>query len=164
MKLITEQPKNLLTATKEERQKFLDSFDFLLTDCDGMKWKGLSVLNRLTLLTQISFTGTLWDLVSPFEGVSEVLQSMKENGKRVVYVTNNATRSEQQYDDRFEKYNFNANFVSFLIKLLFRDFININLPRKTMSFIRALQLWITFDRLTFRVTSICWVRRFWRII
>lgn len=29
------QPKNLLHATKEERKAFLDSFDYLLADCDG---------------------------------------------------------------------------------------------------------------------------------
>lgn len=35
MKLITKEPKNLLNATKEERQLFVDAFDYVLTDCDG---------------------------------------------------------------------------------------------------------------------------------
>lgn len=34
---MAKQPKNLLTATKEERQEFLDSFDYIFTDCDGKK-------------------------------------------------------------------------------------------------------------------------------
>lgn len=44
MQLISEQPVNLLNATKEERQKFLDSFDIVFADCDGMRFESIAIM------------------------------------------------------------------------------------------------------------------------
>lgn len=105
------QPKNLLSATKEERHRFIDSFDYILTDCDGNVMICLNWLERV-LAYILLFKGTVWDLVGPFEGASGAVDNLKDIGKRVVYVSNNSSRTEEEYDDRFRKFNFNANFVS----------------------------------------------------
>lgn len=109
-------PVNLLNATTEERQLFLDSFDYVLTDCDGTVLQDLFIYNGCAnngfLITLIP--GTVWDVDGPLEGASAAIDLLQQCGKRVVFVTNNTTRSREGYDQRFKKFQFDANFVSFL--------------------------------------------------
>lgn len=91
--IMVNSPVNLLQATKEQRQLFLDSFDYILTDCDG----------------------TVWQMNKPYEGVDRAIAELKEKGKRIVFVSNNATRTEESYDINFKSYKFDATFVSVTI-------------------------------------------------
>ena len=55
-----------------ERKSFLDSFDFVFTDCDGVLW---NTIPR-----------------TPFPQSSEGIDCLKKLGKKVVYVSNNSVR------------------------------------------------------------------------
>ncbi|KAG5977527.1 hypothetical protein E4U55_006722 [Claviceps digitariae] len=64
-----------LTGDKTAINDFIDKFDTFLFDCDGVLWSGDHV----------------------FEGVPETIRMLKERGKRTVFVTNNSTKSRQDY-------------------------------------------------------------------
>ncbi|EAW09426.1 4-nitrophenylphosphatase [Aspergillus clavatus NRRL 1] len=70
-----------LTGDKEGIKEFLDRFDVFLFDCDGVLWSG--------------------DLVYP--GTVETLEMLRSNGKQVVFVTNNSTKSRADYRKKLEK-------------------------------------------------------------
>ncbi|KAL2107772.1 hypothetical protein VUR80DRAFT_4761 [Thermomyces stellatus] len=55
--------------------EFLDKFDVFLFDCDGVLWSG--------------------DMV--FDGVPETLSMLRSKSKKVIFVTNNSTKSRQDY-------------------------------------------------------------------
>ncbi|KAK7788577.1 hypothetical protein R5R35_000161 [Gryllus longicercus] len=59
----------------DELVTFLNSFDTILTDCDGV----------------------IWILGTPYEGASDAIAAFEALGKRVFYVTNNATRPVDNY-------------------------------------------------------------------
>jgi 4-nitrophenyl phosphatase len=62
--------------------KFLDSFDTFLLDCDGVLWRGSTLLPN----------------------TKEVLQQLRKMGKRLVFVTNNSTKSREDYKHVFAKF------------------------------------------------------------
>jgi 4-nitrophenyl phosphatase len=62
--------------------KFLDSFDTFLLDCDGVLWRGSTLLPR----------------------TKEVLQQLRSMGKRLLFVTNNSTKSREDYKGVFAKF------------------------------------------------------------
>ncbi|ATY66987.1 4-nitrophenylphosphatase [Cordyceps militaris] len=64
-----------LTGDGAAIKDFLDKFDTFLFDCDGVLWSGDHV----------------------FEGVPETLLLLRSKGKRIVFVTNNSTKSRQDY-------------------------------------------------------------------
>lgn len=68
-------------TTKEQVKKLLDSYDYFLFDCDGVLWLG--------------------DHILPF--VKETLDLLKSLDKRVIFVTNNSTKSRKDYRGKFEK-------------------------------------------------------------
>ena len=53
----------------------IDSVETFIFDCDGVIWKGDSLI----------------------EGVPETLEMLRSKGKRLVFVTNNSTKSRKQY-------------------------------------------------------------------
>ena len=57
--------KNLNEASKQEAQSFFDSFDTVLTDCDGVLWKGNNAI----------------------QGSPELIHQFRKMGKQVIYVT-----------------------------------------------------------------------------
>ncbi|KAL5574844.1 hypothetical protein UlMin_016543 [Ulmus minor] len=57
----------------------LDSIDAFLFDCDGVVWKGDSLI----------------------DGVPETLNLLRSKGKKLVFVTNNSTKSRRQYAKKF---------------------------------------------------------------
>ncbi|KAK4196489.1 putative 4-nitrophenylphosphatase [Triangularia verruculosa] len=59
--------------------EFIDRFDVFLLDCDGVIWSGDHV----------------------FEGVVETLEYLRSRGKKTVFVTNNSTKSRQEYLKKF---------------------------------------------------------------
>jgi len=64
--------------------EILEKFDFFLFDCDGVIWKE--------------------DSITPISGVPESYKLLKEMGKEVFFVTNNAQLSRTQYAAKFPRF------------------------------------------------------------
>ncbi|KAK4146973.1 HAD-like domain-containing protein [Dichotomopilus funicola] len=64
-----------LTGDAAAISDFIDRFDVFLLDCDGVIWSGDHV----------------------FEGVPETLELLRSRGKKIVFVTNNSTKSREAY-------------------------------------------------------------------
>ena len=70
--------KNVDSMSTKEIDTFLESFDTILTDCDGVLW-----------------TGPL-----PIYGSADVIQGFRKLGKKIIFVTNNGIKPRK---DVFEK-------------------------------------------------------------
>lgn len=68
-------------------EKLLDKTDCFIFDCDGVIWKGDSVI----------------------EGVPEVLEKLRELKKKIFFVTNNSTKSRKGYKKKFTGLGLNVN-------------------------------------------------------
>lgn len=62
-----------------EGTSFVDKFDTFLFDCDGVIWQGKHLI----------------------PGVRLVLENLKRLGKRILFVTNNSTKSRASYLEKF---------------------------------------------------------------
>ncbi|KAL5699950.1 hypothetical protein ACHQM5_025465 [Ranunculus cassubicifolius] len=67
----------LLSA--ENVTSLFDSVEAFLFDCDGVIWKGDTLI----------------------QGVPETLEMLRSNGKKIVFVTNNSQKSRKQYATKF---------------------------------------------------------------
>ena len=47
--------------------------------------------------------GVLWQGANPIDGAMDVLQILRKRGKRVIFVTNNASQSRKTYKKKFDK-------------------------------------------------------------
>ncbi|RHZ87076.1 hypothetical protein Glove_40g63 [Diversispora epigaea] len=79
--------KPIKLSDKTSYDSFLDKFDTFLIDCDGVIW------HHNTLIPE----------------VREVLELFRKNGKRLIFVTNNSTKSRSSYLAKFQKLNIEAN-------------------------------------------------------
>ncbi|KAF2837844.1 4-nitrophenylphosphatase-like protein [Patellaria atrata CBS 101060] len=70
-----------LTGDKEGIEEFLARFDTFLFDCDGVLWSGDHM----------------------FPGTKETLEMLRAKDKRLVFVTNNSTKSRADYKKKFDK-------------------------------------------------------------
>ncbi|KAB1203441.1 Phosphoglycolate phosphatase 1B, chloroplastic [Morella rubra] len=61
-------------------EELIDSVETFIFDCDGVIWKGDKLI----------------------DGVPETLDMLRSKGKRLVFVTNNSTKSRKQYGKKFE--------------------------------------------------------------
>ncbi|CAN6483157.1 unnamed protein product [Victoria cruziana] len=61
-------------------EELINSVETFIFDCDGVIWKGDKLI----------------------DGVPETLDMLREKGKRLVFVTNNSTKSRKQYGKKFE--------------------------------------------------------------
>ncbi|XP_043724663.1 phosphoglycolate phosphatase 1A, chloroplastic-like isoform X2 [Telopea speciosissima] len=61
-------------------EELINSVETFIFDCDGVIWKGDSLI----------------------DGVPETLDMLRSRGKRLVFVTNNSTKSRKQYGKKFE--------------------------------------------------------------
>ncbi|CAD6574152.1 MAG: hypothetical protein TREMPRED_001027 [Tremellales sp. Tagirdzhanova-0007] len=75
-----------LLSTPQEYQVLLDSVDTFLLDCDGVIYHGPIAV----------------------KGVRETLRMLRETGKRIIFVTNNASKSRRQYKSTFDKLGIEA--------------------------------------------------------
>jgi len=80
-------PIELDTAPAPEVESFLDSFDTILTDCDGVLWEGPDAI----------------------QGSPEAINLFRQAGKRVVYVTNNGTKSRREYVKKCQDLGFGGD-------------------------------------------------------
>lgn len=67
-------------TTSEQVETFLSQYDDFLFDCDGVLWKGSHILPN----------------------TRETLEFLRSRGKRLIFVTNNSTKSRQAYCKKFE--------------------------------------------------------------
>nr|XP_048325116.1 phosphoglycolate phosphatase 1A, chloroplastic-like [Ziziphus jujuba var. spinosa] len=67
--------------------ELIDSVETFIFDCDGVIWKGDKLI----------------------DGVPETLELLRSKGKRLVFVTNNSTKSRKQYGKKFETLGLNVN-------------------------------------------------------
>lgn len=71
----------------DNAKELIDSVETFIFDCDGVIWKGDSLI----------------------DGVPETLDMLREKGKRLVFVTNNSTKSRKQYGKKFETLGLSVN-------------------------------------------------------
>ncbi|MBA0695148.1 hypothetical protein Goari_005380 [Gossypium aridum] len=65
----------------------LDSVDAFLFDCDGVIWKGDKLI----------------------DGIPQTLEMLRSKGKKLVFVTNNSTKSRIQYANKFQSLGLSVN-------------------------------------------------------
>merc|ERR1712141_881568 len=99
---------DLTELSLQDQKEFFNSFDTVLTDCDGVLWSGNN----------------------PILGSIEMIHKFREMGKKVIYVTNNATRSRKEYVTKMEDLGFGGSYEeiftpSFLVASYLRS-INFN--------------------------------------
>ena len=87
---------DLTELSLQDQKSFFNSFDTVLTDCDGVLWSGNT----------------------PIPGSVEMIHKFREMGKKVIYVTNNATRSRKEYVTKMEDLGFGGTYVSIYVYLL----------------------------------------------
>ncbi|KAL4193898.1 hypothetical protein AMTRI_Chr06g201620 [Amborella trichopoda] len=73
----------------KDANELINSVETFIFDCDGVIWKGDSLI----------------------EGVPETLDMLRSKGKRLVFVTNNSTKSRKQYGKKFETLGLAVNEV-----------------------------------------------------
>ncbi|ALC48779.1 CG2680 [Drosophila busckii] len=72
-------PRHILELSVEEQRAFSDSFDMVVSDCDGV----------------------LWLLDGWIPGTGEAINALKSAGKSIKFVSNNSFRSDEQYMEKF---------------------------------------------------------------
>ncbi|WOL13634.1 hypothetical protein Cni_G22407 [Canna indica] len=75
----TKPPSSSQPLSPQAARSLIDSVDAFLFDCDGVIWKGDKLI----------------------DGVPSALQALRSLGKKLVFVTNNSTKSRKQYAKKF---------------------------------------------------------------
>ncbi|XP_055523538.1 uncharacterized protein LOC129717571 [Wyeomyia smithii] len=75
----SKQIRHLGNLSPQERESFVQSFDCVIFDCDGV----------------------LWTVFEPIPGVAEALAALRAQGKTLRYITNNGVRSFEHYAAQF---------------------------------------------------------------
>ncbi|EDW75230.1 uncharacterized protein Dwil_GK20059 [Drosophila willistoni] len=73
-------PRHILELSRKEQREFIDSFDLIISDCDGV----------------------VWLLVGWIPGTGEAINALKKAGKGIKFVSNNSFRTDEQYMEKFE--------------------------------------------------------------
>lgn len=74
------EPVNLLELGSEDFKKFLDSFDYVFSDCDGV----------------------IWTSRTPYSGSGKFFELMKKLGKEAYFVSNNSLKTKERYVELFD--------------------------------------------------------------
>ncbi|XP_034671279.1 glycerol-3-phosphate phosphatase [Drosophila subobscura] len=73
-------PRHILELSRQEQRQFIDSFDMVISDCDGV----------------------VWLLVGWIPGTGAAVNALKSAGKQIKFVSNNSFRTDEQYMAKFE--------------------------------------------------------------
>lgn len=104
---------SLRLSSVAEYETLLDEYDTWLFDCDGVLWRGDQVIDgvvqvfdllrkRGEILPPSPPRHNLWhDFLDPYHG----------QGKKLVFVTNNATKSRKSYKKKFDQLGLNVHVV-----------------------------------------------------
>ncbi|XP_058788999.1 glycerol-3-phosphate phosphatase-like isoform X2 [Phymastichus coffea] len=84
---VIKQAVNLKTLSSQDLTAFFDSFDTVLTDCDGVLWIQNTALPHS----------------------AEVINLFQELGRQVFYVTNNSTKTREEFAKKCKQLNFKAS-------------------------------------------------------
>jgi ribonucleotide monophosphatase NagD (HAD superfamily) len=76
---------------KESIDKFVSQVDIFLLDCDGVLWRGNEVI----------------------DGIRETLKYLRKLGKRIFFVTNNASKSRKNYQKKFQSLGIDVDYVRY---------------------------------------------------
>ncbi|KPJ07398.1 Phosphoglycolate phosphatase [Papilio machaon] len=85
-------PMNLMSMSTSDLNVFLDSFDHVFSDCDGVIWAK-----------------------KPLPGSGEFFERMQQLGKTVHFVSNNSMRTRQNYENLFAAANISEGFEKLTI-------------------------------------------------
>ncbi|XP_063697005.1 glycerol-3-phosphate phosphatase [Culicoides brevitarsis] len=101
---------NLTSLSREDVVTWLKSFDCCLTDCDGVLW---------------IYTNTI-------PGSPEVINKFTALGKRVFFITNNSTKTREEFLEKATKMNYNVNAENILSTafLVAQYLKNLNFQKK----------------------------------
>ena len=79
--------KEVSSMSDSEVSTWFNSFDTVMTDCDGVLWVG----------------------AEPILGSPEMINRFRDLGKRVFYVTNNSTKHRREYESKLDKLGFGGS-------------------------------------------------------
>ncbi|XP_069965996.1 uncharacterized protein [Bactrocera oleae] len=88
---------HILKLSPQEQKEFVNSFDVVMCDCDGVMWMA----------------------TSPIPRTGEAVNALKAAGKQVHFVSNNSMRSEEEYVNKFTEIgmmDFEANDIMHPVK------------------------------------------------
>jgi len=127
-------PRDVTKLSKEEISKWVNSFDTVLSDCDGKFCRcfvptiwlllNLMIVTRyrnyyytvqvfITLIYEYScIIGVLWLENEVIEDSENVLNKFRDLGKKVFFVTNNSTKTREELLAKCHNLGFKADLVS----------------------------------------------------
>ncbi|XP_018792369.1 PREDICTED: 4-nitrophenylphosphatase-like isoform X2 [Bactrocera latifrons] len=89
--------RHILNISAKEQREFVNSFDVVMCDCDGV----------------------MWMVSSPLPRTGEAVNALKDDGKLVYFVSNNSERPEEEYVNKFIRIgvkDFQANHIMYPAK------------------------------------------------
>ncbi|XP_037937091.1 4-nitrophenylphosphatase-like isoform X1 [Teleopsis dalmanni] len=75
----TKTSRHILELSVQEQKDFINSFDFVLSDCDGV----------------------VWLILSPLPNTGRTINLLKSEGKKCIFVTNNSFNNDEQFLEKF---------------------------------------------------------------
>ena len=108
-------PTDLAKLNQEQLKKWINSFEILLTDCDGEYYFTLSRFDINVCGNERCFvidTGVLWLYNNVIKNSNTVINKFLEMGKKVYFVTNNSTKTREELAEKAKIMNFNVGIVS----------------------------------------------------
>lgn len=84
---MTKKPK-VAEISHQNAAKVLANYDTILLDCDGVLWQT--------------------DHVTPIQGIPSVISMLRDQGKEVLFVTNNSMHARHEYLQKFQSHGFDA--------------------------------------------------------
>ena len=77
------------SLSKTDLESFLSSFDTVMSDCDGVLYRGSGAI----------------------QGSPDMIQKFRDLGKKVIYVTNNSAKVRAEYVEKFKALGYHAEKV-----------------------------------------------------